>query len=299
LQLQQNETMRSLIGMADVSGHVTSDTGIPEPMRTPQQGAPTTIEQRVNPMKKFLTQVAIGAAALFSVGAANAAFVMDFDTNVDLSDAPFAPLLADGDALFQGNFFANTQANVNTNVGGLVGGLSNAADSGSCLNGVCPTGGQGTFLSVLNDGIVHFGELGNTVKLTSLAAAFIPTPGEPAGSTVFLAIEGDRADGSFTTYYFPLSGSGAFQTIVAAVGGTHLNGTGTLSGPFTDIFAYGYFCNGATGSCNAFTSDMGQFALDTVTFDAPAAAVPEPSEWMLMALGLGAIGAFARRRRSV
>ncbi|MEP6503573.1 MAG: NF038120 family PEP-CTERM protein [Betaproteobacteria bacterium] len=247
-------------------------------------------------MKKFLTQVALGAAALFSVGAANA-YVMDFDTNVDLTFAPFAPLLADGDAVLQGNFFANTQ-DVN-NGGGLIAGLSNAADSGSCLNGVCPNNSQGTFLSVLNDGIVHFGALdGSTVKLTSLAAAFIPSPGIPAGSTVYLAVEGDRADGTFTSFYFPLSGSGAFQTVDTTQGGIRLGGSGSLLDGVTDIFTYGYFCNGATGSCGAFKTDLAQYALDNVTFSTPS-VVPEPSEWMLMTLGLGAIAAMVRRRRSI
>jgi hypothetical protein len=257
----------------------------------------TTIEQRVTTMKKFLTQVALGAAALFSVGAANA-YVMDFDTNVDLSFAPFAPLLADGDAVVQGDFFANTQ-DLNGG-GGLIAGLSNASDPGSCLNGVCAANSQGTFLSVLNDGIAHFGELdGGFIKLTSLAAAFIPTPGAPAGSTVYLAIEGDRADGTYSSFYFPLSGSGLFQVVDVTQGGFRLGGSGSLEDGVTDIFAYGYFCNGSTGSCGAFKTDLAQFALDNVTFDTPTAVVPEPSEGILMALGLGAIGAMVRRRRSV
>ncbi len=248
-------------------------------------------------MKKFLTQVALGAAALFSVGAANA-YVIDFDTGLDTSIAGFAPLLADHDVMFQGNFFINTQDLHQDR--GLVGGLSNASDPGSCLNGNCPSNSQGTFLSVLNDGIVHFGALdGGTVKLDTLSASFMGAPGIPANSTVYLAIEGDRADGSYASFYFPLSGSGLFQTIDINQGGFRLGGTGSLVDGVTDIFAYGYFCNGQTGSCSAFSSDLAQFGLDNVTFDTPTATIPEPSEGILMVLGLGAIGAMVRRRRSI
>jgi len=254
-------------------------------------------------MKKFLTQVAIGAAALLSVGGANA-FVMDFDSGVDYTSAPFAPLLASGDALLQGNFFANTQ-DVNGGTG-LIANLSNAADPSSCLDSTCPvnSAGQGTFLSVLNDGLVHFGSLdGSTVKLESLVAAFIPGSNVPTGSTFYLAIEGDRssAPGDFSSMYFPLIGGttgNAFQTIDVSQGGYRIGGSGSLSDSFADIYVYGYFCNGLTGSCSAFTTNRAQFALDDVTFNTPT-AVPEPSQWLLMSLGLGAIGAALRRRRSI
>lgn len=254
-------------------------------------------------MKKLLTQGLIGAAALISNGAANAV-VMDFESGVDYTYAPFAPLLAGGDALLQGNFFANTQ---DVNGGsGLIANLSNAADPGSCLNGACPvnSAGQGTFLSVLNDGLVHFGSIdGTAVKLESLVAAFIPGVGVPTGSTFYLAIEGDRssAPGDFSSMYFPLIGGttgNAFQTIDVTQGGYRLGGSGSLSDSFTDIYVYGYFCNGSTGDCSAFTTNRAQFALDDITFNT-LTAVPEPSEWLLITLGLGAIGAAVRRRRSI
>jgi hypothetical protein len=246
-------------------------------------------------MKKFWTRVVLGAAALLCIGAANAA-VIDFE-NVDTTLAPFAPLMADGDAVFQGDYFVNTQdANAG---GGLIAQLSNGADPTTCLNGVCPAGNNSSFLSVLNDGIAHIGLIsGANTVFGGLDAAYIATPGNPAGSTVFLAIEADRSDGTFASFYYVLSGTGAFQTITSSTVGTRLGGTGTLtSGDVTDLFVYSYFCNGSTGSCGAFKTNLGQFALDNIVMD--VSAVPEPSEWMLMIAGLTAIAAVARRRRPV
>ncbi len=246
-------------------------------------------------MNKFWTRAVSGAAALVCASAANA-FVIDFE-NVDYTYAPFAPLLADGEAVVQGSYFVSTQ-DLNGG-GGLIGQLSVGSDPTSCLNGTCPSGNSSTFLSVYNDGLAHIGLLsGQGVVFGGLSAAYIATPGNPAGSTVYLAIEADRADGSYAAFYYPLLGNGSFQTI-GATGGFSLGGqsTGTLtSGNVTDIFVYSYFCNGATGSCGAFKTDLGQFALDNISL---TAAVPEPSEWMLMLAGLGAVGAVARRRRSV
>lgn len=235
----------------------------------------------------------LGAAALLCVGAANA-YVIDFE-NVDTSGAVFSPLMQDGDSITQGSYFVNTQ-DVNTG-GGLIAQLSLGSDPASCLNGACPGGNSSNFLSVYNDGLAHIG-LSSSQGMTfgGLSAAYIATPGNPAGSTVYLAIEADRADGTYASFYYALSSTGAFQNI-GPTGGTFLGGSGTLtSGVVTDIFVYSYFCNGSTGSCGAFRSNLGQFALDNISL---TAAVPEPAEWMLMLAGLGALGAVARRRRSV
>jgi hypothetical protein len=245
--------------------------------------------------KNFWTKAGLSIAALVCAGAANA-IVIDFE-NVDTTFAPYAPLLTGGDAVTQGGYFVNTQ-DVTGGIG-LIGQLSLGSDPGSCLNGACPSGDSSNFLSVYNDGIVHLGLLsGAGTVFGSLSAAYIATPGNPAGSTVYLAIEADRKDGSYASFYYALSGTGSFQTISSSTVGTSLGGTGTLtSGTVTDLFVYSYFCNGSTGSCGAFKSDLGQFALDNIAMD--VSPVPEPAEWALMVAGLTAIAGFARRRRSI
>ena len=207
-------------------------------------------------------------------------------------------LLADGDAVVQGNYFVNTQ-DLNQG-GGLIGQLSSGSDPSSCLNGVCPNGNTTNFLSIVNDGIAHIGKLnGSKTVFGSLSAAYIPTPGNPTGSTDFLVIEADRSDNSFAAVAFLLSSTSTFQTITAATLGTTLGGsTGSLtSGNVTDLFVYSYFCNGSTGSCAPFNSNRGQFALDNIVLD--AVTVPEPSEGILALTGLALVGAVSRRRRNV
>ncbi len=258
--------------------------------------------------KSFWTQTALATAALMCTAAANAA-VIDFETLDWSQTSGAAPLLVDGDVLTQGNYFINTQdpnnptyAGVFTPSGGLSGQVSNFSDPSGCDLGACPGVGtstaSGTFLNIINDGVLHVGNLsGAGVVFGGLQAAYLPYSGAPAGSTVYLAVEADRSDGTYGSFYYVLPSSGVF-TNVLATGGTRLGGTGTLtSGTVTDLFFYGYFCNGATGGCSAFSTNSGNFAVDNIVLD--AGVVPEPSQWLLMAGGLAAIGAVVRRRRSV
>ena len=266
-------------------------------------------------MKKFWTQTALAAASLLSVGAANA-YVIDFE-NVDTSNVTYASgpnagsgtVLVDADYITQGGYFVQGQDYFNTTYGtpgftpsgALVASLTSAAD-GSCLDGSCPTGSTGTFMTVLDDSLLHFGKLsGAGTTLSSFDAAYVPSAAAPAGSTVYLAIEADRSDGSYAQYVYLLpsvtaSGTTSFAHFTAANGILN-SGSGTLtSGNVTDLYAYAFYCNPSSGSCTGFNSDKGQFAIDNIALD--VSAVPEPSEWMLMALGLGAVGTIVRRRRS-
>lgn len=240
-------------------------------------------------MKSFLTKSLLGAAAFLCIGAANAGIMTLNFESLDTSGAPFAPLLAGGDYVAQGNLFAQAQ-DVNGGTG-LIAQLSNGLDSGSCVNNACPSGNSSNFLSVFNDGLVHIGNFAGNLVFSSIDAAYIATPGNATGSTVYLVLEADRNDGTYAAFYYPLLGTGAFQTITSSTVGNRLGGTGTLtSGTVTDMFIYSYFC---TTSCSAFKTDLGQFALDNISF------VPEPASLLLTALGLGAAGVVTRRRRSV
>ena len=254
-------------------------------------------------MKSFWTKSAMGAAAaLLCVGAANA-YVIDFENsnlnmNVD-GNSGFAPQMLGGDVFLQDNYFI--QALDAGGGGGLIAGVSNATDSSlGCLDSGCPTGSQGNFLSVVDDGLLHIGNVNGTkISFSSASFAFIKASGDSAGSiAMYLAVEADRSDGSYAAYAFPISGSGAFQTVTLASAGQALTGsTGTLtSGDITDLFLYSYYCNPTTGGCTAFHTNKSQFAIDNIAVD--VSAVPEPSEWMLMAAGLGVMGAIVRRRRT-
>lgn len=249
-------------------------------------------------MQGFWTKAALGAAAIVCAGAVQASNVIDFE-HVDTSGAPFAPLLSNGDFLQQNGFFIGAADEASSDPG-FVGALVNGADAG-CLDSVCPTGNTSTFFASLNTGGVFIGN-GAGIQLTSFQAAFLaPRSGVPSGAFGLLAVEADRADGSYAIGAYGLAGPGAdgttaFNTYLAsdAIYGLFSGSTGTISsGDIVDLQFVEFYCSsGSLGSCTLDKTNLGQFALDNVT------SVPEPSSWFLMAVGLGALGFAARRRRS-
>lgn len=251
--------------------------------------------------------VAVGTLWAIAAPTCAQAAIIDFE-NTDSSGAPFAPLLTDGDYVTQDGYYF--QVLDPHNQGGapdmsLVGSLTNGVDPGTCLDGVCPRGNATNYIAALNDGIVAFGLLsGGTSTLSRFDAAFL-APGGSAATALpaYLAIEGDRDDGSYAVGIFALGavasdGTTAFQTFQTS-NAQIISGTGTLiSGNVTNWFAYAYYC-GTGGSCTAFNSNKGQFALDNLALDGGGSigGVPEAATWAMMILGLGGIGATLRRQR--
>ena len=257
-------------------------------------------------MKDFWTKAVLGAAALLCVGAANATLI-DFE-NVDTSTAPLAGLgiLTDQDYVTQGGyaFGAYNPNNGGLPDGSLVGALLNGSDPSQCLDGACPTGDSTNYAASLDDGFLFIAGNGKQFGVGSFDAAFLQPDGVtlPSGLVAFLAIEGDRADGSYIVDLFPLLGPNKTTGLTAfssfnTANGIFNGGTGSLSdNNFVSAFAYAFYCDPAGTSCSLASSNKGQFAIDNIGINA---AVPEPSDWLLMTFGLGALGALVRRRRSL
>ena len=106
-----------------------------------------------------------------------------------------------------------------------------------------------------------------------------------------LRIQGVKLDNTTVNQTFNLPGpNGAGQYAFS----TFTPSAAFSSTPFQFIYIYGFACD-ASGSCSAFNTDRGQFAIDDLTLT----PVPEPSQWLLTALGLAVVGGIARRRVAV
>jgi len=240
-------------------------------------------------MKKFLPRLAVAAAALLSMGAAQAV-VIDFDQAINSSFAPFAPLLGHGDEIQTQGFFVDVYSTkAGAAAGDLVGALVDGTDLANMCQGlVCPSNNATRFLAVLNDGVPVIGRLDNTAfKITQLDASFIAASGDVVLPTsLLLRLIGYSGNTQMYSQDFflpgPAAGAYSFATYSLSAANAAIG--------ITELDIYGFACTTPTTCTRSL--DKGQFALDNIN------AVPEPSEWLLMGLGLFAVGAVVRRRNA-
>ena len=188
-------------------------------------------------------------------------------------------------------------ADPTTAAGGGVSGVGAILDGrvgSSCDIAACPQGASGNYLAILNDGGVNFARADRQAfSLAGFDYSFIaPVSGLPNLQWGELQLSGTLSNGQVisTSLAFPGQGSD---------GNYYFRSASLLSGFSSQVFT-GLTFNACifndTGVCSnsldfpAF--NQGQFALDNINIS----AVPEPSTYMLMLAGLGAIGMLSRRR---
>lgn len=160
----------------------------------------------------------------------------------------------------------------------------------SCFNYNCDaasSGRSGHYYAGLGDSSLAVSGAG-ALQLHSFEAALVtPAGGLPGDSVGMLQVTGTLIGGGSYSESFSLASS--FQSFVPD--------QAFLNQQFSSLSFSGFYC--ASGSaCVANGSNYSQFALDNINAGAPLAAVPEPSAWLMLGLGLAAVVTGARRRRA-
>lgn len=237
-------------------------------------------------MKKQLFRLALSTALSSAIGAQAA--IITFE-----GSAP--GLLGMGDFFVESGFHIEPFSNqAGAQLGDLVGAIVDGADvANTCASVACPTNNTTHFYTALNDSVLYLAaDDDSAFTLKGFDASFVGAGGDVfASTTLILRIQGTKVGGGTMTASFNLPGptAGAFSFQSFATTGAY------AAQEFTEAQIFGLACDGA-GSCSAFTSDKGQFALDNI--DISVNAVPEPSQWLLVGVALAALGASTRRRNA-
>jgi hypothetical protein len=210
-------------------------------------------------------------------------------------DGDYVGPIGGGDMWEQAGYSVGFYANVpGDGIGNLVGQILDGNDS-SCdtQSMACPANTSGAYYGAFDDSYLDIRfTAGAGFQLKSFDASFIggtsslsSYPNPPG----LIRVQAFRANGSYLTQDFWLNGPTPTGFRLA-----HFNATGAFANTtFVEALMFGYSCN-TSGSCSAFSTDKGQFAIDNITMS----DVPEPATAAIVGLGLLGLGAARRRRNS-
>ncbi|MEV4778272.1 NF038120 family PEP-CTERM protein [Burkholderia sp. LMU1-1-1.1] len=218
------------------------------------------------------------------------------DVTIDFNGLPPVGLTHNDAIVSQGFNLAAYSPDPDAQAGDAVGAIIDGTDSvASCGFLQCPASNS-TYATFINDGYLELTSTtpGATFGLKSFDASFLGSNAYDYPATPgFLRVQGFNADNStvWEDYAFYAPGSEGFEF------GSYNSSPLFSNAQFTSLYFFAFVCD-ASGDCSAFSTGLGQFAIDNITTTSLVAApVPEPSTWLMMGAGLLGVAGAARRRK--